>query len=234
MEGEASALNVLGRVYGTILNEITKGEHLRVTIKSDFGCTGVFVDIGCGWEEMDHLAVTDAVGIDLNIPQKPPRVEYPIVADAHYIPIREGSADFMNCQALLEHIPDPDKCMEDMSKTMKDNGRGFILIPVEANWPRNMMKRFLKEFPFSLFSVVRLLYRIRTLWKIPGMPHIRQITLDDVKRHFKIDKVGVHKKPHWYTWGRPWPVRGILMPLIPVGRITVDEFAVWHIWVSKK
>ena len=145
----------------------------------------MFLDIGCGWET-EHLSINDAIGVDRNIPKGKPRVAYPIISDAQNIPIREKSIDFINCQALLEHIPKPEKCMSDMDLVLKEKGKGFILIPINANWPRNMLKRYVKEFPFSMFSVLRLLIRIRKYWKIPGMAHIKQINLLEKDKKGKI------------------------------------------------
>lgn len=219
------------KMFNKIIACFTKNENLRSNIKKDFGCEGVFLDIGCGWER-EHLSIVDAVGIDLNIPHGEIKVNYPIIADAQNIPIRKHSVSFINCQALLEHIQSPSKCMNDMNLALTKNGRGLILIPIDANWPRNMLKRFVKEFPCSIISTVILLYRIMILWKIPGMAHIRKVNLEDVANHFRIINVSILRKPHWYNFGNPFPLRGFLHPLLN-GKILVDEFAVWHIWVAK-
>ena len=219
-------------LYSRMLNCFTRGKHIRVKTKEDFGCTGTFLDVGCGWET-SHLSIPDAVGVDINIPIGKVNVEHPIVGDAQLIPVRSGSISFVNCQALLEHIPRPGECLLGMSSVLMKGGKGFILIPVDADWPRNMFKRFFKEFPCSILSTMLLLYRIRKYWKIPGMAHIRQVSLDDIKRYFVITKVKIVKKQHWYNYGNPFPLRGFLYPLLK-GRIVVDEFAEYHIWVKKK
>ena len=77
----------------------------RMKFSNDLGINGVVLDIGCGWLQEDHGSIIDSVGIDLNIHRGKIKVEHPIIGDAQELPIKERTIDYINCQALLEHLP---------------------------------------------------------------------------------------------------------------------------------
>jgi SAM-dependent methyltransferase len=188
------------------------------------------LDIGCGFKpEVGHSSVKNAVGIDLNFKHGKIMVEHPIIADAQHLPLKKHIFEFVNCQALLEHLPQPHLCMADMRRVMKWNSLGFILIPIDSRQTYQTMKRFLKEFPFSTFQTLKTLWKASTLWKIPGMLHIRQITLQNITCHFRILKV--LKKRHEHLWFAHGPFK-ILRRLGIVNRwVKVDAYAEYYIWV---
>jgi len=191
----------------------------------------IILDIGCGFKpEVGQSSIKNAVGIDINFHHGAIMVENPIMADAQHIPIRTHTIHFCNCQALLEHIPEPQKCLSDMKRIMRENGSGFILIPVDSRQIYQTMKRFIKEFPFSIFQTLKTLRKASTFWKLPGMLHIRQISLQNIAKHFKITNVGLKRHEHlWYAYG---PFR-ILRKLGLVHRVMVDEYSEYYVWVKR-
>jgi SAM-dependent methyltransferase len=207
--------------------------HDRVNPRIIGGVTEdeIVLDVGCGFKpDIGQCSIGNSIGVDLNFQNGDVMVVHPIMADAQHLPIRMKSIDFVNCQALLEHIPHPTKCMEEISQVMKREGRGFILIPIDSRQTPQTMTRFFKEWPFSIPKTIEVLYKANTLWKLPGMYHIVQINLDDIKRYFKITKV--LKKRHEHFWFSMGPFR-ILRKLGLVKRTAkVGEYAEWYVWIK--
>jgi len=189
------------------------------------------LDIGCGFEpEVGQASMKNAVGIDINFQHGSIMVQNPILADAQHLPLRARTFDFVSCQALLEHIPKPELCISDIKRVMREDGSGFILIPVDSRQIYQTMKRFIKEFPFSIIQTLKTLRKAWTLWKLPGMLHIRKITLQNISKYLKITKVG--KKRHEHLWYAHGPFR-ILRKLGLVNRVMVDEYAEYYVWVKR-
>lgn len=64
--------------------------------------------------------------INLNIGPFP-NVE--IVADAHCLPYRDNSVDALHCEAVLEHLKDPNRAVKEMYRVLKPEGKVFACTP---------------------------------------------------------------------------------------------------------
>lgn len=51
------------------------------------------------------------------------------VADAHNIPVTDNQFDLVVIQAVLEHVIDPDRCVNEIYRVLKANGRVYSEIP---------------------------------------------------------------------------------------------------------
>lgn len=49
-----------------------------------------------------------------------------IVADAHKLPFRDKSFDLVICTETLEHVTDPKKCLTEIKRVLKKNGKAII------------------------------------------------------------------------------------------------------------
>lgn len=185
----------------------------------------ISLDLGCGFNEnIGHESLREAIGIDLNFHRGQVSVNYPIISDVCNLPVRSHCIQFIHAHAILEHLARPQDCLKEMKRTMARDGHGSVLIPVDSYNIRQILNRFVKEFPFSLGWVFQKLVRSVTLWKIPGMLHISQVNIEDVEKWFKIEGVSYRKRLHkWFVHATP------LVILIKLGllktRLTVEEYA---------
>jgi len=58
------------------------------------------------------------------------RTKYPnlelIVADAHKLPFENKAFDLVICTETLEHVTDPKKCLEEIKRVLRKQGKGII------------------------------------------------------------------------------------------------------------
>jgi len=52
--------------------------------------------------------------------------------DAHGLPFRPGSFDTVLCLELLEHVPDPDRCVAQIARVLRPGGRLLATVPFIA------------------------------------------------------------------------------------------------------
>ena len=93
------------------------------------------LDVGCGGGAFSNaLAQMKRSVIALDIRKDWPRkIESSslerICADAHHLPLREGSVDCVLSLSLLEHLENPLKCMEELYRVLRNGGTAIIQIP---------------------------------------------------------------------------------------------------------
>jgi SAM-dependent methyltransferase len=192
-------------------------------------------DIGCGFlPDIKQSSVFNSIGLDINFEHGKVMVKYPIISDAQYIPIKDNCIDFYNCQGLLEHLSDPRKCLRDMKRSLKPNGKGFILIPIDSRQIYQTLFRFIKEFPYSFLRTVTQLKNAMTIWKMKGMLHIRQISIDNIKEYFKIERLARKRHTHfWFDYKRT-PIRILKRLKLLRRNIKVKEYSEWYVWIRKE
>lgn len=168
------------------------------------------LDLGCGFDEsVGQSSLKDAIGIDLNFMSGQATVAHPIIGDVNHVPIRCTCVDFIHAHAILEHLPRPHLCLNEMVRTMRQGATGSILLPVNANMPIQILRRFIKEFPFSMGWVLEKLVRSITIWRLPGMLHVTQINLEDIEKWFKVDhdKIEYRRRLHkWFVHRAPFTI----------------------------
>lgn len=52
-----------------------------------------------------------------------------IVADVTQIPLQHSCIDYVSCIMLLEHLSEDEKCIKEISRILKKNGKTFISVP---------------------------------------------------------------------------------------------------------
>lgn len=80
----------------------------------------VVVNIGSGV----HRYHPEQVNIDIF-----PYADVDVVADATKMPFADASADGALCECLLEHVPEPQKVVDEILRILKPGGTAYILIP---------------------------------------------------------------------------------------------------------
>ncbi len=52
-----------------------------------------------------------------------------IVGDIHSLPFKDESIDGIICNAVLEHIPEPQKAVREMHRVLQKGGEAFVYVP---------------------------------------------------------------------------------------------------------
>jgi SAM-dependent methyltransferase len=103
--------------------------NLRETCKS---LSGIVLDIGCAdAKPRRHLAAhAQYIGIDYYSTAAGWYGTRPdIYADAQALPLADASIDHMLLLDVLEHIPQPDRCLAELSRVLKPGGSLTIQVP---------------------------------------------------------------------------------------------------------
>jgi len=132
----------------------------------------VIVDVGCGAGAFSRaLARQGRLVIALDIEERLLReIENPYIekvcADAHHLPLRDGSVDCVLCLSLLEHLKKPEKCVEELYRVLKYGGTAIIQLPnlqypfePHTKWPllclmpKKLQLRILKMIGYSYINM---------------------------------------------------------------------------------
>lgn len=125
-----------------VLQDILSGKDIRNLIKDEL-C--VSADIGCGGGHylIDLLAPLSkkAIGFEINA-RNLGIAENRILRQglferaearpgrAEEIPLPGGSVDLVLCTEVLEHLPNPEKALQEIKRILRSNGRAILTIPI--------------------------------------------------------------------------------------------------------
>lgn len=115
-------LDLLFRTYLFIPRKILRG------VVREFGnrLEGRVLDVGCGSQQYRRFVTCrHYVGIEWNLARRPP-----VVADVTRIPFRDGAFDSALCTEVLEHLPEPGHCLEEIRRVVKPGGPVFFTVPM--------------------------------------------------------------------------------------------------------
>jgi len=115
-------LDLLLRTYLFIPRKI-----LRDTIR-EFGgeLAGSMLDVGCGVQQYRRFVECGQYcGIEWSLAKRPP-----VVADVTRIPFRDGAFDSALCTEVLEHLPDPGSCLDEIHRVVKPGGVVLFTVPM--------------------------------------------------------------------------------------------------------
>lgn len=100
--------------------------------KTCSGLTGIVLDVGCADGKPRRLMPAGAfyVGVDYFSTAHDWYGTRPeLYADAQNLPLSDASVDHALLLDVLEHIPDPDRCLAELYRTLKPGGTLTIQVP---------------------------------------------------------------------------------------------------------
>ena len=118
-------LDLLLRTYTFIPRKI-----LRNAVR-EFGTQlgGNLLDVGCGSQQYrEYLHCEQYFGIEWSADKRPP-----VVADVTQIPFRDRAFDSALCTEVLEHLPEPGHCLEEIHRVVKPGGSVFFTVPMTVH-----------------------------------------------------------------------------------------------------
>lgn len=65
-----------------------------------------------------------SIGVDIDEPARPD-----VLADALYLPMKDESMPYVYCEALLEHVPEPHRVVDEIFRVLKPGGQAFFYVP---------------------------------------------------------------------------------------------------------
>jgi SAM-dependent methyltransferase len=87
---------------------------------------GRMLDVGCGSQQYRKFLVCHQyVGVEWNVHLRPP-----VVAEVTEIPFGEGTFDSALCTEVLEHLPEPGRCLSEIRRVVKPGGAVFFTVPM--------------------------------------------------------------------------------------------------------
>ena len=94
---------------------------------------GYLLDIGCGDGDTFDLLPSSVFPIGVEISRtRTKRIKkhaHAILADAQNLPIRNGTMNFAVASEILEHLPNPSRCLHELCRVLKPEGALGIIIP---------------------------------------------------------------------------------------------------------
>ena len=115
-------LDLLLRTYLFIPRKL-----LRDTVR-EFGgqLLGKMLDVGCGVQQYRRfVGCREYCGIEWSLAKRPP-----VVADVTRIPFRDRAFDSALCTEVLEHLPDPGRCLNEIHRVVKPGGAVLFTVPM--------------------------------------------------------------------------------------------------------
>ena len=118
--------------------------------------SGTVLDVGCGHKPYKGLLLSppsrasNYIGLDLAAnPYSSPDLEW----DGRKIPLADAAVDSVLLTEVLEHCPQPDEVLKEISRVLKPGG--FLFLTVPFIWPIHTVPH--DEYRYTPFALRRLL-----------------------------------------------------------------------------
>ncbi|MHA1712712.1 MAG: class I SAM-dependent methyltransferase [Candidatus Ranarchaeia archaeon] len=110
---------------------------------------GVGLDLGCGSRPYENSVGRSAITVDIDLTR-----DVDVVADAHRLPFKDGSFDYIVCTEVLEHLYHPHIAIDEMCRLLRPNGK--LILTTRFIFP-------IHDKPYDYFRYTR--YGLRMLFK---------------------------------------------------------------------
>src|SRR5215471_5655181 len=84
------------------------------------------LDVGCGNQQYRRFVrCRQYYGVEWSLAKRPP-----VVGDVMRIPFGDGAFDSALCTEVLEHVPEPGSCLDEIRRVVKPGGIVFFTVPM--------------------------------------------------------------------------------------------------------
>jgi SAM-dependent methyltransferase len=98
---------------------------------------GMVLDLGCGvGHSYHHLAPRVTVGVDIDPGALAGQERQTAVADMRALPFPDGSFGSVVSVQSIEHVPDPDRVLVEVTRVLDDHGTAVIVTPNRLTFGR--------------------------------------------------------------------------------------------------
>lgn len=129
------------------VRKLTPQDAVSRVFKVDNRKDHIVVSVGSGTKRIGR----GVINLDIY-----PLKNVDVVADIRKLPFKDGSLDMVVCEAVLEHVPEPDTVIKEISRVVKPDGYVYVsvpfLYPFHASpddyyrWSRNGLRQAFSEF----------------------------------------------------------------------------------------
>ncbi|HNA24660.1 MAG TPA: class I SAM-dependent methyltransferase [Solirubrobacterales bacterium] len=116
---------------------------------------GQLLDLGCGvGHSFDLLAPRKTIGVDIDPGALEGQERETVVADMRRIPFEDGSFDSVLSVHSVEHVPDPEKVVAEVSRVLRPEGVAVFVTPNRLTFGRP--DEIIDPFHFIEFDAAQL------------------------------------------------------------------------------
>jgi len=110
-------------------DKITKIFTEKKSVIDIGGGLRILRDQGNKYDPSHEWIIPLAKNVEYKILDPIPDYRPDIIGDIHHLPFKENSQDAIVCMAVLEHVENPPKAMEEIFRVLKPGGYCFLYVP---------------------------------------------------------------------------------------------------------
>lgn len=157
------------------------------------------LEVGCGdgfvLEALSEKTDAELTGIELSetrlarARRRAPGARL-VLGDARQLPFASDAFDLVICTEVLEHIPEPERAINEIRRVTRVGGIAVVTVPNETNW--RMGRAMLLRFPIRIPDHVNQ-FTVRSMNGLFDNQPLRLICLPPLSRFLSLTNVFVYR-----------------------------------------
>lgn len=149
------------------------------------GSQGKLLDLGCG-DGVFLKELGRGVGLDISktrLKRAKKHSNKLVEGDAQQLPFKNKSFDTILCTALIEHLPNQEECLKEMRRTLKDDGKVVLSIPIAG-----LYRLILARLGIKLYLNPEEHLREWSKYEAKGFTNLKKFYQDVEEAGFSVEK----------------------------------------------